>query len=459
MHKMKALADTMAVAGAPISDDELVDYIITGLGKAYNSIAGNLTMNNRSVPYSEFYSTVLSFESLQAAQAQEDVDFISSANAAARPGFYNNPSRPRSSDFAPVQYSGGSSGGSNAYSQQGQGRSYNGGNYQGGNDRQQSQSGGYGGGNERQHNGGNGGGGRKKRQRPRCQICNYWGHQAYQCKNRFNPDFRADNNSNQRSGNGVTTSHNPPHWLMDSGASDHFTNDLERLHIHERYNGKDNVQVANGIGLSISHIGHSTLAGSSLHLKNILHVPDISQHLLSVYRLVCDNYVFVEFHRDFFCVKDKATRRILLLGRSQDGLYPIPYTRASPSSRRHASSSVKVSSSRWHQRLGHPSNKVVQSLVQHHSLPCLPSDNLVCDACQRAKSHQLSYTASERVSTMPLELIHSDVWGPAISSSGGYKYYVSFIDDYSRFCWIYLLNINLMSNKFSTTFRPMLSAS
>jgi histone deacetylase 1/2 len=38
---------------------------------------------------------------------------------------------------------------------------------------------------------------------------------------------------------------------------------------------------------------------------------------------------------------------------------------------------------------------------------------------------------------MPLELIHSDVWGPAIASSG--KYYVSFIDDYLHFCWIYIL--------------------
>jgi histone deacetylase 1/2 len=88
-----------------------------------------------------------------------------------------------------------------------------------------------------------------------------------------------------------------------------------------------------------------------------------------------------------------------------------------------------------------PTNDVVQNIVKHHDLPCLPSSYsvLVCDACQRAKSHQLPYTASHRVSTMPLDLIHSDVWGKAIASSGGYQYYVSFIDDYSRFCCIYLL--------------------
>jgi histone deacetylase 1/2 len=46
---------------------------------------------------------------------------------------------------------------------------------------------------------------------------------------------------------------------------------------------------------------------------------------------------------------------------------------------------------------------------------------------------------SSRVSVAPLELVHTDVWGPARTSSEGYKYYVSFVDDYSRFCWIYLL--------------------
>jgi hypothetical protein len=63
----------------------------------------------------------------------------------------------------------------------------------------------------------------------------------------------------------------------------------------------------------------------------------------------------------------------------------------------------------------------------------------VCGACQQAKSHQLPYPISTSVSTQPLELVFSDVSGPAIDSVGRYKYYVSFIDDFRKFTWIYLL--------------------
>lgn len=63
----------------------------------------------------------------------------------------------------------------------------------------------------------------------------------------------------------------------------------------------------------------------------------------------------------------------------------------------------------------------------------------VCDAFQRAKSHQLSYSNSVHVTSSPLELVHIDVWGLAQVSSGGFRYYVSFLDDYSRYTWIYLV--------------------
>jgi histone deacetylase 1/2 len=226
MHKMKAIADTMATAGAPVSNDELVDYIITGLEKSFNAIVNNLTMGNRSVLYSKFYSDILSFESMQAQQNQDE-EWTSQANAVSRSSSYSNNSRPRAPDFAPVQYGGGHPAG-NSY-QQGPGRS----------DHQQS--GGYGNSVGHQSNGQNSGGRGGKRQRPQCQVCNYWGHDAFDCRNRFNQDFTRNNKNNRRSGNAasMTSSNNLPPWLMDSGSTDHIINDLERLHMHElRWQGQ-----------------------------------------------------------------------------------------------------------------------------------------------------------------------------------------------------------------------------
>lgn len=53
------------------------------------------------------------------------------------------------------------------------------------------------------------------------------------------------------------------------------------------------------------------------------------------------------------------------------------------------------------------------------------------------KSHQLPYPCSSNVSSQPLELVFSDVWGPAPTSVGINIFYVSFIDDFSKFTWIY----------------------
>jgi transposase InsO family protein len=64
----------------------------------------------------------------------------------------------------------------------------------------------------------------------------------------------------------------------------------------------------------------------------------------------------------------------------------------------------------------------------------------VCNSCQVAKSHQLSYTHSIHHSTKPLQLVFCDVWGPTPIFVGRYKYYISFIDDFSKFTLIYLMH-------------------
>lgn len=56
------------------------------------------------------------------------------------------------------------------------------------------------------------------------------------------------------------------------------------------------------------------------------------------------------------------------------------------------------------------------------------------------KHHALSFTHSKTVYTAPLQLLVCDLWGPSyINSSNGFRFYISCVDVYSRFTWIYFL--------------------
>ena len=59
-------------------------------------------------------------------------------------------------------------------------------------------------------------------------------------------------------------------------------------------------------------------------------------------------------------------------------------------------------------------------------------------SCQLGKQPALSFNNSESISNNFFELIHSDVWGPSpVASIGKSRYFVIFIDDYSRYSWIF----------------------
>jgi hypothetical protein len=124
---------------------------------------------------------------------------------------------------------------------------------------------------------------------------------------------------------------------------------------------------------------------------------------------------------------------LLLQGRCKYGLYPLPLASwlSESSPNKNVLAVVKPTIARWHHRLGHASSPIVQCVLSQNNLSFVKEKSIesVCDACQQAKSHQLSFPKSSSVSKAPLELVFTDVWGPACPSVGGFKYYVSFIDD------------------------------
>ena len=51
-----------------------------------------------------------------------------------------------------------------------------------------------------------------------------------------------------------------------------------------------------------------------------------------------------------------------------------------------------------------------------------------------------SFSTKGSRATEPLQLVHSDVCGPvSVQARGGFEYFVTFIDDYSRYGYVYLM--------------------
>jgi hypothetical protein len=291
------------------------------------------------------------------------------------------------------------------------------------------------------NNGGRGRGDSSNKARnrfPPCQLCGRTNHLVFKCYKRFDPTYMGeDKTANTARSYGVDSN-----WYADSGATDHVTGNLEKLTVRDTYNGHDQIYAANGTGMHIKNIGHSIIHTpyQDLSLSHVLHVLQATKSIASVHHIASDNNVFFELHSNFFFIKDRESRKILLQGRTKGGLYPLPCS-TTPVHAGQALSTVKISASRWHTHLGHPSSSIVKVVLSKNSLPVISdtSSESVCDSCQQGKSHQLPYPVSTSILKGPLELIFFNVWGPACDSIRRYKYYVTFIDDYSKFTWLFLL--------------------
>jgi hypothetical protein len=391
-NKVKTLMATMAAIGESLKDVEAVAYLLASLDSDYESLVMTMTTRFDLVGLNELCGYLLCHEAHNE-KKYKAIQFSTLANQASCGG---------SSSGAP----------------------------RGGDDFRWG----------RGHGNGRGGGHDNNNSRPPCQICKRTNHDASRCYHRFDQSYQPEDHVAAAARVQTASYQVDLNWYADSGATDYITSDLDRLTVKNHYNGTNQVQDANGIGLKISHVGHSLLPGSSrlLHLNHVLYVPSINKNLCFVHKLTYDNNAFMELHPHSFYLKDQISKRVLLQGRSRGGLYPIPI-RSWRSSSPVALAATRVISEVWHRRLGHPSQAIVSSVMNKLCVKCQSHDSSVCSACQQAKSHQLPFNDSTRVSTEPLQWVHSDVWGPAIKYVNGYQYYVSFLDDYSHFTWIYLI--------------------
>lgn len=90
----------------------------------------------------------------------------------------------------------------------------------------------------------------------------------------------------------------------------------------------------------------------------------------------------------------------------------------------------------WHNYLGHPSAKTISDVLCTCNIffYILQLYLIFAMLVVLGKIPKYPFTNSSTTYFAPLELIHSDFWGPSqILSSSGYKYYVHFVDAFSKF--------------------------
>ncbi|KAI0515787.1 hypothetical protein KFK09_008454 [Dendrobium nobile] len=188
-------------------------------------------------------------------------------------------------------------------------------------------------------------------------------------------------------------------WIIDSRASSHLTNNLDNGQQPSKYNGQDSVSIGDGRSIPIAHSG-----------QGLLPTPTPSG----------------------FYIKDKRTNNTLS-GPCSVGLYQL----TSSHNNSQAFSAATTSSSRWHRRLGHLYQQVLSTISRYNRDLAIPLFNTFCSICKATKGHKLPVPTSLSHTYKPLEFIHMDVWGPSpITSNQGFKYYIVFIDDSTRFTWV-----------------------
>ena len=235
-------------------------------------------------------------------------------------------------------------------------------------------------------------------------------------------------------------------WWIDSGSTIHISNSLQGLqNLRKPVGSEQSILSGNKMGSHVEAIGTCYLILSSgfvLKLEKTFYVPSFSRNLISVSRLVPFEYSFT-FSGSSFSLFYKSD--CVGNGTLSDGLYCINLQNNATYDSMHVHTGIKRcvinedSSKLWHRRLGHISIERIKRLVNEGVLNTLDfTDFETCVDCIKGKQTNKSKKGANRSSDI-LEIIHTDICSLDMDSHGQ-KYFISFIDDYSRYMYLYMLD-------------------
>lgn len=262
---------------------------------------------------------------------------------------------------------------------------------------------------------------------PPCKHCKKTNHHESRC---FFRNKQGNSSKNEEAkvvffSSACDTSNG--NFIVDSGATTHMTNDRYAL-----TNVKPKTvsyTVANNERIISKVTGD--LDSSECLLKNVAYVPDLSCNLLSVNKVTEANGT-VTFTKDKVVIsKDNAV--ILEGSKSPSGLYVVDVNRTE-----------NVNLITAHRKLAHLGVKNLKRLkAMSEGLKIkedLAEGKFSCDVCNKAKHVRTPFSGELPKATRELQIIHTDVCGPIEPTHDNKRYFVTFLDDFTHFAEVYLIN-------------------
>ncbi|CAL2268329.1 unnamed protein product [Prunus armeniaca] len=248
-------------------------------------------------------------------------------------------------------------------------------------------------------------------------------------------------------------------WYLDSGCSNHMTGkedllvDIDKTVI---------AKVAMGTGQLVDVTRKGSIVVETKegrrYIKEVMLVPGLKENLLSVGQMIEHGYHLVFGNQKAEIYDDSSYSNLV-------AKVPMIGNRSFPlklEAEMHIAYKENVcqSSIIWHRRLGHVNMDSLQLMQKQDmviGLPEITSKKGVCEGCVLGKQCREAFPkeTTTKAST-PLELIHSDVCGPMqTTTKAGNCYFLTFIDDCTRMCWVYFLrhksDVFHVSKKFKAT--------
>ena len=291
----------------------------------------------------------------------------------------------------------------------------------------------------------------KKESKNKCHFCGKSGHFQNDCPKRKAWFEKKGNRLNAYvcfESNLTVVPHNT--WWIDSGCTTHVSNTMQGFLTTRTISQNEKfVYMGNGERVPVEAVGTYRLildTGHHLDLFETFYVPSIFRNLVSLSKLDVAGYSFKFGNGCFSLFKHTC---MIGSGVLCDGLYKLKldslYAETLMTLHHNVGTKRSLVNERsahlWHKRLGHISKERMERLIKNDILPDLDFTDLnICVDCIKGKQTKHTKKGATR-STQLLEIIHTDICGPFnVNSFNKEKYFITFIDDYSRYGYVYLLH-------------------